>query len=199
MTHHIPLKLRHTVTNKIYHVSSIQHAKRFLRIKNNIIIKNAIKDKTFVKKYSIAIDKRISKDSVKCERFNIKSIPSCYEENPCTYLFLFSDEDGTNIKYGMSRKVISRMKEHRRTFEDISSLHVFPCLSIEHAEKTEKVFGKYTDKYHTSVIKKNKKRTEILNDISIEVAVILMRAICDLTASQCVNPKTIQIPEFSSL
>jgi uncharacterized protein (UPF0212 family) len=194
MARSIPLKLTHTTTKKVFHASSIEHAKRILKIKNNNTIKTALKNKTPVKKYKIiyALQKN------KVVESDLNKIPECYDQCPCTYLFSFIDKNSDFIKYGMSRKIMMRLKDHRRTFGCIRKLHVFPCVSIEHAEKTEKLFEKYAGKYKTSVVINGKNKTEILRKVPIATAALLMKVVKELITEQCIRTRTISFPEFCS-
>jgi hypothetical protein len=59
---------------------------------------------------------------------------------PCTYILLFTHEEKIAIKFGWSRNIKERMREHARTYPDMRIWCVLACASVEHAEETESLF-----------------------------------------------------------
>jgi hypothetical protein len=98
-----------------------------------------------------------------------------FRKSPCTYIILFKHEDKAAIKFGWTKNLKERIKEHNRMYPDMKVWCAFDCKYSEIAEETEKLFkGKMTAYLHTIQLEtkdgNGKPSTEVLWDVTPEVA-----------------------------
>lgn len=113
----------------------------------------------------------------------------CDFVGPCTYILLFTHEEKLAIKFGSSRNVKERMREHARTYPDMRVWCVIECSSVEHAEETESLFKDKMASFLFSVTLPPNQHTytEVLLNVPPEVAEQHMRSAHDIVMQRCTS------------
>ena len=104
-----------------------------------------------------------------------------FRKCPCTYLILFKHEDKAAIKFGWTKNLKERVKEHNRMYPDMKVWCAINCKYSECAEETEKLFkGKMSAYLQTIQLETkdgpSKPSTEVLFNVAPEVAEKQMHA-----------------------
>ena len=100
---------------------------------------------------------------------------------PCTYLIVFKHDEKVAMKFGWTKTLGNRMKDHYKVYPDMKVWIAIECDSSEIAEETEKLFkGKMSGYLHTIQLENKdgscKNSTEILLNAPLEKAEEQMRA-----------------------
>ena len=98
---------------------------------------------------------------------------------PCTYLILFQYKDKPAIKFGWSKDLQKRIKDHHRLYPLMRVWWAIQCTYSEVAESTERLFKGKMGAYVEQVQLGSKTSTEVLIGVAPEVAEQQMQAAFD--------------------
>jgi hypothetical protein len=119
---------------------------------------------------------------------------------PCTYLIVFNHNDQVAIKFGWTKNLKERVREHYNTYPDMKVWCALNCKTIECADGTERLFkGKMSAYLQTiQVEKKNgdsKPSTEVLFNVTPEKAEEQMRDAFDTVSTECSVSNDLEIKD----
>ena len=103
---------------------------------------------------------------------------------PCTYLILFQYRDKPAIKFGWTKDLQKRIKDHHRMYPQMRVWWAIQCTYSEVAESTERLFKGKMSAYLEQVQLGTKTSTEVLIGVSPEVAQQQMQAAFDTVACE---------------
>lgn len=94
---------------------------------------------------------------------------------PCTYIIMFEHDGASAIKFGWTKNLKNRVKEHYRVFPKMRIWYAIDCRFTECAEQTEQLFkGKMSAYLQTVQLEtrggSKKNHTEVLINMSAERA-----------------------------
>jgi hypothetical protein len=95
---------------------------------------------------------------------------------PCTYLILFQYNDKQAIKFGWTKDLKKRIRDHYRQYPQMRVWWAVQCTYNELAEKTESLFKGKMTAYLEQIKLGGKVSTEVLVGVSPEVAEQQMQA-----------------------
>ena len=107
-----------------------------------------------------------------------------FRKGPCTYMILFRYKDQVAIKFGWTKNLTERVKEHKRLYPDMKIWCAMGTKFSECAEETEKLFkGKMSAYLHTIQLETkdgpSKSSTEVLLNVTPEEAEKQMHSALD--------------------
>jgi hypothetical protein len=97
----------------------------------------------------------------------------------CTYLILFKHNDQVGIKFGWTKNLQRRVKDHNRVYPDMKVWAAFECRNHECAEAAEQLFKGKMAAYIDQVKLGDKLLTEVLTRVAPEEAERQMQAALD--------------------
>lgn len=103
---------------------------------------------------------------------------------PCTYLIMFQYQDKPAIKFGWTKDLHKRIKDHHRMYPQMRVWWATQCTYSEVAEKTERLFKGKMGAYVEQVQLGSKTSTEVLVGVSPEVAEQQMQDAFDTVACE---------------
>lgn len=103
---------------------------------------------------------------------------------PCTYLILFQYNDKLAIKFGWTKDLKKRIREHYRYYPQMRVWWARQCTYNELAEKTERLFKGKMTAYLDQIKLGSKVSTEILIGVSPEVAEQQMEAAFEIVSCE---------------
>jgi hypothetical protein len=120
---------------------------------------------------------------------------------PCTYLILFNYKEQLAIKFGWTKDLQRRIRDHHRLYPQMRVWWALQCTYNEIAERTERLFKGKMTAYLEQVQFGNKISTEVLCGVTPEVAQQQMQSAFDtVTCENSVhNPIALKELEIKKL
>jgi hypothetical protein len=114
----------------------------------------------------------------------------------CTYLILFKHNDQVGIKFGWTKNLQRRVKDHNRLYPDMKVWAAFECHNHDCAEAAEQLFKGKMAAYLDQVKLGDKLLTEVLTRVTPEEAERQMQAALDTVVTETSSQNQVAMKEL---